>query len=648
MLEDEQRGTLGSKVDAAARQAFFGRAPELSRLVELMRRSERLPRVVQLLGPAGIGKTSLLQMWRQECRRLGLGPVILVDSREFPHTVVGLTSLLEQRLGSWPPRAPGPLGLAVDSFEEMADMEWKFREGILRHLEGEVLVVLAGRRMTPLAEAAAGWRDVVEEMTLGELDGGEARALLRACGVTEEGAIESIVAVARGNPLALAFAGDLWVKLGIRDFVTDRPALLQSLLRRFTSEVQDEELGGLLEAAAMVRSFDQELIASMVDGVSNQAFARFCQLSLIHPGSDGRFHLHDLVRRMVAADLQQRKPAAYRRLRQLAYQHLLQVATSGEEVSYDALLELMFLSEEVLIHAALLLEPVERPPELRPVLPHEHHTVRRLAERWGVGPAAARPEAARAQLDLFLQLAPERFLFALDSAGTPVGFCNTLPLNRATLPALRDLWPSYFDRIDPRELSTYRAAAEGEAWAGLAAGFLVAPPDAAVRSALLRTAILRAALETQRLLAVAPHEEYTPLLERLHFVKAGTGRRRRRPGEVVEVFALDLSELGFEGWIQDLLGIQAPATTGGRLSGALVGLVSQPGPSSLQEKLSPRELELLAAVARGLPNKQIARLLSISQNTVRNHLTVIYRKLSIPDRSQAILYAIREGLVEVG
>jgi DNA-binding CsgD family transcriptional regulator len=256
--------------------------------------------------------------------------------------------------------------------------------------------------------------------------------------------------------------------------------------------------------------------------------------------------------------------------------------------------------------------------------------------------------SVRSQLELFLRLAPERFLFALDESGTPVGFCNTVPLNRATLPALRELWPFYFERIDRPELSAYLAAAEGDASAGLLVGFVVAPPNGAVRSALLRAAILRAALSTQRLVAVTPNGEYRRLLERLHFASAGAGRAPRGSGSRPEVFVLDLSSLGFEGWIQELLGISTPATTGGRLSGALVGLVSQPAPAALQEKLSPRELELLIAVAGGLPNKQIARRLSISQNTVRNHLTTIYRKLSVPDRSQAILYAIREGLVEVG
>lgn len=63
--------------------------------------------------------------------------------------------------------------------------------------------------------------------------------------------------------------------------------------------------------------------------------------------------------------------------------------------------------------------------------------------------------------------------------------------------------------------------------------------------------------------------------------------------------------------------------------------------------LTEREIEVVTALARGRGNKQIARDLAISEKTVRNHISNIYRKLHIYDRTQAVLYAIREGLVDV-
>ena len=62
--------------------------------------------------------------------------------------------------------------------------------------------------------------------------------------------------------------------------------------------------------------------------------------------------------------------------------------------------------------------------------------------------------------------------------------------------------------------------------------------------------------------------------------------------------------------------------------------------------LSSRELDVLRAIARGKGNKQVATDLGISGKTVRNHASNIYKKLHIYDRTQAVLYAIREGLIE--
>ena len=60
--------------------------------------------------------------------------------------------------------------------------------------------------------------------------------------------------------------------------------------------------------------------------------------------------------------------------------------------------------------------------------------------------------------------------------------------------------------------------------------------------------------------------------------------------------------------------------------------------------LSEREREVLAMVARGLPNKLIARELGISEKTVKTHLTSVFRWFGVTDRTQAALWAERHGL----
>jgi DNA-binding NarL/FixJ family response regulator len=64
-------------------------------------------------------------------------------------------------------------------------------------------------------------------------------------------------------------------------------------------------------------------------------------------------------------------------------------------------------------------------------------------------------------------------------------------------------------------------------------------------------------------------------------------------------------------------------------------------------ELTARELEVLRLVAAGKPNKQIATELLISERTARTHVSRILRKLRLSSRTQAALWAVREGLVEV-
>jgi DNA-binding NarL/FixJ family response regulator len=63
--------------------------------------------------------------------------------------------------------------------------------------------------------------------------------------------------------------------------------------------------------------------------------------------------------------------------------------------------------------------------------------------------------------------------------------------------------------------------------------------------------------------------------------------------------------------------------------------------------LSSREISVLRLVAEGKRHKEIARELCISERTVGNHVASIYNKLGIDDRSQAIVYAIKKGIIRV-
>jgi len=68
---------------------------------------------------------------------------------------------------------------------------------------------------------------------------------------------------------------------------------------------------------------------------------------------------------------------------------------------------------------------------------------------------------------------------------------------------------------------------------------------------------------------------------------------------------------------------------------------------SMAPTLTPRELDILTHVAAGSTNREIAELLGLSVQTVKNHLSVTFHKLGVPNRTHAVMYASRQGWLEL-
>jgi len=65
------------------------------------------------------------------------------------------------------------------------------------------------------------------------------------------------------------------------------------------------------------------------------------------------------------------------------------------------------------------------------------------------------------------------------------------------------------------------------------------------------------------------------------------------------------------------------------------------------DRLSAREIEVMQLIGRGMSNAEIARELFLSEKTVKNHLTNIFRKIQVTDRTQAVLFAIKHKIVNL-
>jgi len=84
-------------------------------------------------------------------------------------------------------------------------------------------------------------------------------------------------------------------------------------------------------------------------------------------------------------------------------------------------------------------------------------------------------------------------------------------------------------------------------------------------------------------------------------------------------------------------------SAGGKyLSGEIAGRLAE---RESRSSLSSREMEILEMVSKGLTNKEIARVLQISQYTVRNHINHISAKLEVGDRTEAVTVALQQGIL---
>lgn len=76
-------------------------------------------------------------------------------------------------------------------------------------------------------------------------------------------------------------------------------------------------------------------------------------------------------------------------------------------------------------------------------------------------------------------------------------------------------------------------------------------------------------------------------------------------------------------------------------------MIEKDSDAVMLESLTKREIEVLKLLTVGMYNKEVAEKLSISERTVKNHVSNIFKKINVTDRTQAAIFAIRNGLVTI-
>lgn len=221
---------LGDLLQRARQRRFVGRVAQLQQFEAMLAGGPH--RVLYVYGPAGIGKSALLEQFALRARGVGRD-VVSLDGRE--HTVT--EEMLAETVAALAEQ-PDPV-LLIDGYELLAAHDEWFRTRALPELPAGAVVVLAGRE-PPAVEwrTDLAWAEVAVRSPLGPLPDGEALRLLHAAGVpTDER--EHLLRLGRGHPLALALLADARRLGPLPERFGDVPEVVSALVARIVEAIPD-------------------------------------------------------------------------------------------------------------------------------------------------------------------------------------------------------------------------------------------------------------------------------------------------------------------------------------------------------------------------------------------------------------------------
>jgi len=611
--------------------ALVGRAEERARLTALL--APHGPAAVFVHGPGGIGKTTLVT---GTLAALAVNCVSL-DGRHMEPTVPGALAALGTALGGSPPQsataaaewiaAAGVDVLVIDSFERLNLLDGWIRNELTRALPAGVTTLLVGRRGPNAAwRTAPGWRTLLGELVVGPLTAEDVDRLLAAHGIRGDDAVR-IRIFARGHPLAVVVAGEALARRpGLPLGSGAPPEVVEELFAVMLDDLGPQERA-VAEAASILGRVTLPLLAAVADEPDvEQAWQTLRGLPFTVTTAAG-VELSGLAAPVLLEALELRDPARVRTLRTRAARAILDSLAHGP--NWESTADLLHLVQNPLIRNAyapsgMLQHPAEQAHS------EDHEEIVAIAGRFG-GEESAR------LAERWWRARRDTFAVARDADGGVAAFSVTATMDDSAALASEDpLVQAIADHLrdDPMPPG---AGAVVLRWAlGRRHGERPTPEVATLVTDLKRTYLQLRATLRRVYTVVVDWPAAAPVLRVMGFDRV---TEVAFGGSRFVLACLDFGPGGVDAWI----GRHVLAEHAGPVPAQPLGLGARADRPPLFS-LTAREQEVLALLAEGMTNAQLAEVLFISERTANRHVSNIYLKLGVHNRTQAARAAVAAGL----
>lgn len=632
---------VSDRLVQARAELCVGREHERERLASLLR-PEGVA-VIYVFGGPGIGKSAVVSAAVSAARRRAL----VFDAGRVEPTPSAFLQKAGEILGE-PLESADALAetmgrqnrslLVVDGYERLGLLDDWVRDVLVPALPATSSTILVSRRPPNRAWRSPAWRRLLAEVEVGPLTSGDAAALVARRVVRPELAAK-VLRFGRGHPLALELASDAVARRADLDLSgRAQPEVVEQLIEVFLADL-GPEMRALVEDLSLLRRVTFPMFAAVreVAGATADDEARlwqqFRELSFVDVGPAGA-EITAVVRDTIATGVELREPGRAGLVRQAAGRAAL--VEAGRAPNWELTADLLHLVQNPIIRDAF-----SPPPGEQFVVDTARSTD---ASTIGTLVADADGQAGWALLERWWHQAPRCFRVLRGDAGVARGVAVVAPFN--LIGADVAAGDPVLDHIGC-DLAQRPLAAQEQALVVrrvLTAGGGEGPSSeyAALVVDLKRTYLeLRPALK--RVYALGADADVTAAaLEPMGFVPI--------PGSVVvgskqfNVWSLEFGTASVDGWLARHVEIESTrwqdpltvASTGGPVRGSLV-------PEAVR-KLSAREREVLAVLALGLTNRELADRLFISERTANRHLSNIFVKLGVRNRTEAARVAVAAGL----